>query len=45
MGAVLNIWRLYRLRGIATGKEPLLMILHIRYTCVKQVRFYWGYPS
>jgi uncharacterized protein involved in response to NO len=34
MGAVLNIWRLYRWRGIATGKEPLLMILHIRYTSV-----------
>jgi uncharacterized protein involved in response to NO len=30
-GAALNLWRLYRWRGISTAKEPLLLILHIGY--------------
>jgi uncharacterized protein involved in response to NO len=31
LGAALNLWRLYRWRGISTAKEPLLLILHIGY--------------
>lgn len=31
LGAVLNVWRLYRWRGVSTGKEPLLLVLHIGY--------------
>ncbi len=31
LGAVLNLWRLYRWRGVSTGKEPLLLVLHIGY--------------
>lgn len=31
VGAALNLWRLYRWRGVATSKEPLLAILHIGY--------------
>jgi uncharacterized protein involved in response to NO len=30
-GAALNLWRLYRWRGISTAKEPLLLILHVGY--------------
>ena len=33
-GAGLNLWRLYRWRGLATGREPLLVILHIGYAWV-----------
>lgn len=31
VAAILNCWRLMRWRGIKTGKEPLLLILHIGY--------------
>jgi uncharacterized protein involved in response to NO len=31
LGAALNLWRLYRWRGISTAKEPLLFVLHIGY--------------
>jgi len=31
LGSALNLWRLYRWRGISTAKEPLLLILHIGY--------------
>jgi uncharacterized protein involved in response to NO len=31
LGAALNLWRLLRWRGIATGAEPLLVVLHIGY--------------
>jgi uncharacterized protein involved in response to NO len=31
LGAALNLWRLLRWRGSATGAEPLLLILHIGY--------------
>ena len=34
VGAGLNLWRLYRWRGLATGREPLLVILHIGYAWV-----------
>jgi uncharacterized protein involved in response to NO len=27
----LNLWRLYRWRGVSTRKEPLLLVLHIGY--------------
>lgn len=30
-GAAMNLWRLYRWRGISTAKEPLLLILHVGY--------------
>jgi len=30
-GAALNLWRLYRWRGVSTAKEPLLLILHVGY--------------
>ncbi len=30
-GAALNLWRLWRWRGAATGSEPLLLILHVGY--------------
>lgn len=33
-GAALNLWRLYRWRGISTAKEPLLLILHVGYAWV-----------
>lgn len=29
LGAMFNLWRLYRWRGISTVKEPLLLILHM----------------
>ena len=32
--AALNLWRLARWRGFATGSEPLLAILHLGYTWV-----------
>jgi len=32
--AALNLWRLARWRGLATGPEPLLAILHLGYTWV-----------
>ena len=31
LGAAMNLWRLYRWRGLSTAKEPLLLILHIGY--------------
>ncbi len=31
LGSALNLWRLYRWRGLSTAKEPLLLILHIGY--------------
>jgi uncharacterized protein involved in response to NO len=31
LGGVLNLWRLLRWRGGATGAEPLLLILHVGY--------------
>jgi uncharacterized protein involved in response to NO len=31
LGAALNLWRMLRWRGTATGAEPLLMVLHIGY--------------
>jgi uncharacterized protein involved in response to NO len=31
LGAALNLWRMLRWRGSATGAEPLLFILHIGY--------------
>lgn len=31
VSAALNLWRLSRWRGIATGREPLLVILHVGY--------------
>jgi uncharacterized protein involved in response to NO len=31
LGAALNLWRMLRWRGIATGAEPLLVVLHIGY--------------
>jgi uncharacterized protein involved in response to NO len=31
LGASLNLWRMLRWRGIATGVEPLLVILHVGY--------------
>lgn len=30
-GAALNLWRLLRWRGLATGAEPLLLVLHVGY--------------
>ena len=30
-GAALNLWRMLRWRGCATGAEPLLVILHVGY--------------
>jgi uncharacterized protein involved in response to NO len=34
LGAVLNLWRLSRWRGLATFAEPLLAILHVGYAWV-----------
>jgi uncharacterized protein involved in response to NO len=31
LGAALNLWRMLRWRGIATGAEPLLVVLHVGY--------------
>jgi uncharacterized protein involved in response to NO len=31
LGAVLNLWRLLRWRGVATAAEPLLLVLHVGY--------------
>jgi uncharacterized protein involved in response to NO len=31
LGAALNLWRMLRWRGTATGAEPLLVILHVGY--------------
>ena len=31
LGAALNLWRMLRWRGSATGAEPLLLVLHIGY--------------
>ena len=31
VGAMLNLWRMLRWRGISTGAEPLLAILHVGY--------------
>jgi uncharacterized protein involved in response to NO len=33
-GAALNLWRLTRWRGAATGAEPLLLVLHVGYAWV-----------